>query len=120
VPIVADGADDYGPQYESLPRCPQFKQIGEFRGPFDLGLVPIGAYHPRAVFSAVHSNPFDSVEIFQDTKCVRAMGIHWGTWALTMEQVLDPPKLLREALRRKGIPETGVFDVCDIGESREF
>ncbi|GJN73641.1 NAPE-hydrolyzing phospholipase D [Purpureocillium lilacinum] len=120
VPRLPRGVDDYGPEYEALPRCPQFKQIGELRGPFDLGLIPIGAYYPRAAFSAMHANPFDSVEIFRDTRCQRAMGIHWGTWALTMEEVLEPPRVLREALKRRGLPETGVFDVCDIGESREF
>ncbi|TFA97659.1 N-acyl-phosphatidylethanolamine-hydrolyzing phospholipase D [Trichoderma ghanense] len=120
VPRVPAGVDDYGPEYESLPRCPQFKHIGQHRGPFDLGLIPIGAYFPRVAFSAMHANPFDSVEIFQDTRCRRAMGIHWGTWALTMEDVLEPPRQLREALRRKGIPEEGVFDVCDIGQSKEF
>lgn len=120
VPRVPKTADDYGPDYEALPRCPQFSQIGEHRGPFDLGLIPIGAYHPRAAFSRMHANPFDAVEIFCDTKCARAMGIHWGTWALTMEEVLEPPVLLQEALKKKGIPETGAFDVCDIGESREF
>ena len=70
--------------------------------------------------SPMHANPFDSVEIFKDTKCKRAMGIHWGTWALTIEDVLEPPVLLKEALKKSGIAETGVFDVCDIGESREF
>lgn len=120
VPHLPAGVDDYGPEYESLPRCPQFKQIGELRGPFDLGLIPIGAYYPRVAFSAMHANPFDSVEIFVDTQCERAMGIHWGTWALTMEEVLEPPQLLKQALARKGIAETGVFEVCDIGESREF
>ncbi|KAJ6438966.1 Tryptophan 2-halogenase [Purpureocillium lavendulum] len=120
VPRLPRGVDDWGAEYEALPRCPQFKQIGDLRGPFDLGLIPIGAYYPRAAFSAMHANPFDSVEIFRDTRCARAMGIHWGTWALTMEEVLEPPRVLREALKRRGLPETGVFDVCDIGESREF
>jgi L-ascorbate metabolism protein UlaG (beta-lactamase superfamily) len=68
----------------------------------------------------MHANPFDSVNIFADTKCKHALGIHWGTWVLTEEDVLEPPKLLKEALKKKGIPETGVFDICDIGESREF
>ncbi|KAL2114238.1 hypothetical protein VUR80DRAFT_10025 [Thermomyces stellatus] len=120
VPRIPESVDDYGPEYESLPRCPQFKQIGELRGPFDLGLIPIGAYYPRHPFSRMHSNPFDAVEIFSDTRCNRAMGIHWGTWALTMEEVFEPPMLLKAALKRKGLPETGTFDVCDIGESREF
>ncbi|KAF6805324.1 N-acyl-phosphatidylethanolamine-hydrolyzing phospholipase D [Colletotrichum sojae] len=120
VPYVPPNVDDYGQDFAALPVCPQFKQIGEFRGPFDLGLIPIGAYYPRVAFSPMHANPFDSVEIFQDTKCQHAMGIHWGTWALTMEEVLEPPRLLRQAMKRKGLPETGVFDVCDIGESKEF
>lgn len=70
--------------------------------------------------SPMHANPFDSVNIFIDTKCKRALGIHWGTWVLTEEDVLEPPKLLKEALKWKNLPETGVFDVCDIGESREI
>jgi N-acyl-phosphatidylethanolamine-hydrolysing phospholipase D len=120
VPEVPKGVDDYGEEFKALPHCPAFKQIGDLRGPFDLGLIPIGAYSPRDVMSPMHTNPFDSVNIFVDTKCKRAMGIHWGTWVLTTEDVLEPPALLRQALNRKGLPEIGVFDVCDIGESRDF
>lgn len=46
--------------------------------------------------------------------------MHWGTWVLTEEDVMDPPKKLKDALRAKEIPEEGVFDICDVGESREF
>ncbi|CZT43023.1 probable FMP30 Found in Mitochondrial Proteome [Rhynchosporium secalis] len=120
VPELEKGVDDYGPDYADLPHCPAFAQIGSLRGPFDLGLIPIGAYDPRCIMSSMHANPFDSVNIFLDTKCKRAMGIHWGTWVLTSEDVLEPPILLRQAMKWKGLPETGVFDVCDIGESREF
>lgn len=45
--------------------------------------------------------------------------MHWGTWVLTEEDVMEPPKKLKEALVWKGV-EPGRFDVCDIGESREF
>ncbi|KAL2153481.1 hypothetical protein VTH82DRAFT_4636 [Thermothelomyces myriococcoides] len=120
VPKLPVHVDDYGPEYDSLPRCPQFRQIGALRGPFDLGLIPIGAYKPRWMWSWMHANPYDAVEIFKETRCKRAMGIHWGTWVLTVEDVDEPPKLLKQALKASGIPETGVFDVCAIGESREF
>ncbi|RDW66178.1 metallo-hydrolase [Coleophoma cylindrospora] len=120
VPKLPEGVDDYGEEYKDLPFCPAFKQIGDLRGPFDLGLIPIGAYDPRDIMSTMHANPFDSVNIFIDTKCKKAMGIHWGTWVLTTEEVLEPPKLLKKAMKWKNLPETGVFDVCDIGESREF
>jgi L-ascorbate metabolism protein UlaG (beta-lactamase superfamily) len=68
----------------------------------------------------MHADPHDAVNIFKDTNCRRALGMHWGTWVLTEEPVLDPPKRLKEALKRNDIAETGVFDVVDIGESREF
>lgn len=119
VPELPKGVDDYGPEH-NYPRCPAFKEIGELRGPFDLGMIPIGAYDPRWIMSPMHANPFDSVNIFKDTKCQRAMGIHWGTWVLTEEDVLEPPQLLKKALTASGLAETGVFDVCEIGESREF
>lgn len=47
VPQLPVGVDDYGEKFKDLPVCPAFKQIGELRGPFDLGLIPIGAYSPR-------------------------------------------------------------------------
>ena len=85
-----------------------------------MGLIPIGAYDPPFIMSAMHANPFDSVDIFKDTKCRQALSTHWGTWVLTEEDVLEPPRLLKRALAKNGISEEGVFDACDIGESREF
>lgn len=76
VPELPKDVDDYGTEH-NYPHCPAFKQIGDFRGPFDLGLIPIGAYDPRWIMSPMHANPFDSVNIFKDTRCKRAMGIHW-------------------------------------------
>ncbi|KAI9729431.1 MAG: hypothetical protein M1834_006812 [Cirrosporium novae-zelandiae] len=108
------------PQPSDLPTCPAFCSIGANRGPFDLGLIPIGAYEPRYIFSPMHADPFDAVDIFLDTKCKRAMAIHWGTWVLTEEEVLEPPRLLKEALKAKDIKAEGVFDVCDIGQSTLF
>ncbi len=115
-----EGEDYDCEAFAALPSCPQFRRIGERAGPFDLGLIPIGAYAPRHLFSCVHANPADAVEILRDTRCRRAMAIHWGTWVLTAEDVREPPRLLRAALARRGLPETGLFDVCDAGESREF
>ncbi|KAL2432189.1 Metal-dependent hydrolase lscR [Exophiala dermatitidis] len=120
VPKESEGKDDWAEEFASLPCCPAFKDIGRLRGPFDLGLIPIGAYMPRWIMSPMHADPRDAVEIFRDTKCKKALGMHWGTWVLTEEDVLEPPKLLRKGLAHHGLPETGVFDVCDIGDSREF
>jgi L-ascorbate metabolism protein UlaG (beta-lactamase superfamily) len=119
IPELPEGEDENDPKY-NFPVCPAFKQIGEFRGPFDLGLIPIGAYAPRHMFSSMHIDPHEAVHIFQETKCKKALGMHWGTWVLTEEDVLEPPEKLKTALKKFGLPEKGVFDVLDIGESREF
>ncbi|KAG0129320.1 putative Zn-dependent hydrolase/oxidoreductase family protein [Tuber indicum] len=119
-PDLPKSVDDYGEEFRDLPVCPAFKQIGELRGPFDVGLIPIGAYVPRGVMSPMHANPFDAVRIFVDTKCNKALGIHWGTFVLTDEPVLEPPRLLKEALGKEGIEKEGVFDVLNIGETREY
>ncbi|KAL6152142.1 hypothetical protein ACJBU6_09024 [Exserohilum turcicum] len=118
---IPETEDDYAPAHAHLPTCPAFAQIGKHRGPFDLGLIPIGAYEPRWMFSNVHANPKDAVNIFADTKCKRALGMHWGTWVLTEEEVLAPPRELKDACKWKGVTEgKHGFDVCEIGESREF
>lgn len=119
MPSLPAGTDDYGPEFAHLPVCPAFAQIGSLRGPFDLGLIPIGAYEPRWVMSPMHANPKDSVNIFLETKCKKAIGMHWGTWVLTEEDVMEPPKKLTEALKEKEV-EASRFAVVDIGESREF
>ena len=120
VPEMPASEWDYSEKHSDLPHCPAFAEIGELRGPFDLGLIPIGAYDPRWIMSPMHANPYDSVNIFKDTRCEKALGMHWGTWVLTTEEVLQPPKMLKEALKWKGFEEDGVFGVIDIGESKEY
>ncbi|KAI9008444.1 beta-lactamase superfamily domain-containing protein [Phycomyces nitens] len=53
---------------ETLPHCPSFKEIGEKIGPFDVALIPIGAYSPRWFMSPVHCSPEDAVRLHQDIK----------------------------------------------------
>ncbi|KAI5793042.1 beta-lactamase superfamily domain-containing protein [Geopyxis carbonaria] len=120
VPKESEGLDDYGEEFKDLPVCPAFKQIGKLRGPFDLGLLPIGAYVPRWVMSPMHANPKDAVNIFVETECKKALGMHWGTFVLTDENVMEPPQKLKEAMVEKGLDATGVFDVIDIGASKVY
>ncbi|BFZ65165.1 hypothetical protein YB2330_006328 [Saitoella coloradoensis] len=100
-PVVVDG-----------PTCPAFRQIGRHRGPFDLALIPIGAYEPRYLMSPIHLSPEDAVEVFRDLRARRAVGMHWGVWVLTSESVMEPVGRLREAM--EGVE--GDFGVLGIGE----
>lgn len=103
-------------QEDSLPTCPAFKEIGEALGPFDVSLIPIGAYLPRSVMSTVHLAPQDSVLVHRQVKSKRSYGIHWGSFRLTPEDVNEPPKLLAEEAKRQGI-DPNEFATVQIGES---
>ncbi|GAO47639.1 Metallo-hydrolase/oxidoreductase [Saitoella complicata NRRL Y-17804] len=99
-------------KFQSLPTCPAFREIGNHRGPFDLALIPVGAYDPRYLMSPVHCSPEDAVEVFRDVRARKAVGMHWGAWVLTSEEVMEPVGRLREAMR--GVE--GEFGVVGIGE----
>ncbi|KAK9459748.1 beta-lactamase superfamily domain-containing protein [Lipomyces oligophaga] len=117
VPKLNPDQDDYA---IDMPSCPAFKEIGKFRGPFDLALLPIGAYSPRHIMSRVHSNPMDSVNIFKDVQAKRAIAMHYGTFVLTDEPLPEPVVKLKDALRLSGIAETGIFDAIKVGQSVEI
>jgi N-acyl-phosphatidylethanolamine-hydrolysing phospholipase D len=98
--------------------CAGFSEIGGRYGPIDFGMIPIGAYLPRRIMRAMHMNPAEAVQAFLDTRCRRAMAMHWGTFKLTDEPMGEPPLLLERALLEHGIP-AGTFKVSEIGSPWE-
>jgi L-ascorbate metabolism protein UlaG (beta-lactamase superfamily) len=93
-----------------------FEEIGHVAGPFDLALLPIGAYEPRWFMSQVHMNPEESVRAFQAVRCRQALAMHFGTFKLTSEAIDEPARALRQALAAAGIPEED-FAVPGCGET---
>ena len=67
-----------------------FKVIAERLGPVDLALVPIGAYDPRWFMKNAHMNPEEALQVVEDLGVKRAIGMHWGTFALTDEPMGEP------------------------------
>ena len=63
--------------------------------------------------SSSHVNPEDAIRIMQDLGAEHSYGMHWGTFTLTAEDTLDPPKRLKKAIRQKNINN---FDVLTPGE----
>ena len=93
---------------------PEFKIIGQKLGPFNLGLVPIGAYQPRALMRAVHTDPEEAVAIGEDIGALRLIGMHWGTIRLTTEPMMEPKARFLQAA--SNIPR----QTLRIGESVAF
>ena len=55
---------------------------------------------------AAHMSPEDAVRAFQDIGAKYALGIHWGTFKLTLEPLQEPPLRLTAALEKAGIEAT--------------
>ncbi len=92
-----------------------FKEIGERSGPVDLGLIPIGAYDPRSFMKTYHVDPDEAVMIHRDIGARQSIGMHWGTFPLTAEEPMEPPRRLEAARAREGMPEDE-FRAVDVGQ----
>jgi N-acyl-phosphatidylethanolamine-hydrolysing phospholipase D len=103
---------------------PEFARIGERFGPFVVSAIPIGAYEPRWFMQPVHVNPDDALTAFRALHAHHGVarnavmvGIHWGTFRLTDEPILEPPRLTRDAWKRAMLPDGNLWILAH-GETR--
>ncbi|WP_205521393.1 MBL fold metallo-hydrolase [Phaeobacter sp. LSS9] len=95
---------------------PVFDEIGKRAGPFDLALVAIGAYEPRKLMKGAHVTPEEAVELAMKVGARAAIGMHWGTIALTPENPFEAPIKFRKAAEKLGLGAKKAV-VMKIGET---
>lgn len=99
---------------------PEFGEIARIAGPFDLAILPVGAYEPRWFMRSVHMNPADALvalEALGGAGRVRMAPGHWGTFRLTDEPMDEPPRVLREQWKAAGLPAEQLW-MLDHGGTR--
>jgi N-acyl-phosphatidylethanolamine-hydrolysing phospholipase D len=96
---------------------PVFQEVGRQQAPFDLALLPIGAYEPRLLMQGSHATPEEALQIARDLRARRLVGMHWGTIRLTDEPPFEPPVRFRAAAAAAGYGEDDAW-VMRIGETR--
>ena len=96
-----------------------FSQIGARLGAPALALLPIGAYEPRWFMKDIHMNPDEAVQAHLDLGAVRSLGMHLGTFQLTLEGIDAPVTALRDALRERRVLGEH-FRAPEFGESIVF
>ena len=81
-----------------------YKDLGNKYGPIDLTFVNIGAYDFRPMFekSIYHANPEEALNIGQDLKSKKVLGMHWGTTILSLEDPFEPPVRFKKATNKYG------------------
>jgi len=79
-----------------------YKDLGEKYGPIDLTFINIGAYDFRPMFekSIYHANPEEALNIAQDLKSKKVLGMHWGTAILSLEDPFEPPVRFKNATNK--------------------
>ena len=81
-----------------------YKVLGEKYGPIDLTFINIGAYDFRPMFekSVYHTNPEEALNIAQDLKSKKVIGMHWGTVVLSLEPIMEPPIRFKDNAEKYG------------------
>ncbi|MFN2564841.1 MAG: MBL fold metallo-hydrolase [Gemmatimonadaceae bacterium] len=105
---------------------PEFATIAERYGPFDLVLLPVGAYEPRWFMGRVHMNPEDALKAYRDLRGPYAdvpaptlLAIHWGTFRLTDEPAEEPPERVKRLWREARLSDDTLW-VMKHGETRRI
>ena len=95
-----------------------YKDLGNKYGPIDLTFVNIGAYDFRPMFekSIYHANPEEALNIGQDLKSKKVLGMHWGTVILSLEDPFEPPIRFKNAASKYGyhIDDAILFKIGEV------
>jgi N-acyl-phosphatidylethanolamine-hydrolysing phospholipase D len=87
-------------------------------GPWDVAAIPIGAYEPRSFMKDNHINVEEAVSMKDAVQAKSAVPIHWESFSLTSEPVLEPRENLVEIIA--GRPDAKTFVPWLIGETKQF
>ena len=62
-----------------------------------------------------HVDPEEAVQIHKDVSSAYSVGVHWGTFMMSDEHYLDPPRLFEEARIKHGLRQ-GTCITTRLGE----
>ena len=96
---------------------PHFAEIKTRLGAPALALLPIGAYEPRWFMEPVHLNPDEAVRAHLALGARESIGMHFGTFQLTNEDIDEPLAALAAARTAQGVGAEH-FSVLGFGETR--
>jgi L-ascorbate metabolism protein UlaG (beta-lactamase superfamily) len=104
-----------------------YKELGDKYGPIDLTFINIGAYnfYPISLYkdkSAYHTNPEEALSIGRDLKSKKIIGMHWGTFVLSLEPIMEPPIRFKASAEKYGFKEddTIVFKIGQISKLKDI
>ena len=98
-----------------------YKDIGNKYGPIDLTFINIGAYNfypimPYRDKSVYHTNPEEALEVAKNLKSKKVIGMHWGTFVLSLEPIMEPPIRFKKNAEKYGFKkeDTIIFKIGEV------
>jgi len=94
-----------------------YKDLGEKYGPIDITMINIGAYNFKPMFdkSIYHTTPEEALNVAKDLKSKKVIGMHWGTFVLSLEPIMEPPARFKDNAEKYGFRKEDVI-IFKIGE----
>ena len=98
-----------------------YKELGEKYGPIDLTMINIGAYNFKPMFdkSIYHTTPEEALNVAQDLKSKKVIGMHWGTFVLSLEPIMEPPVRFKDSAEKYGFKKDDAI-IFKIGEFKDL
>lgn len=93
-PVYFAGDTGFGVEFQQI-----YKRFGQMR----FSMLPIGAFIPNSMMAHVHLSPCEAVEAHKILNSQYSIGIHWGTFRLADDGLMDPENELKESLIKEGI-----------------
>lgn len=100
--VVHAGDTGYGPF---------LARIGARFDDVAVAVLPVGAYAPRRLLRGVHMDPAEAVRAAADLGAARMVPVHWGTFVLSGEPVLEPLERTRAEWARSGQDRADLWDL---------
>jgi N-acyl-phosphatidylethanolamine-hydrolysing phospholipase D len=98
-----------------------YKELGEKYGPIDLTMINIGAYNFKPMFDKTiyHTTPEEALNVAKDLKSKKILGMHWGTFVLSLEPIMEPPVRFKDNAENYGFKREDAI-TFNIGEVKSL
>ena len=98
-----------------------YKDLGKKYGPIDITIINIGAYDFKPMFdkSIYHTTPEEALNVAQDLKSKKVIGMHWGTFVLSLEPIMEPPKRFKDNAEKFGFEKEDAI-IFKVGEFKKI
>ncbi len=104
-----------------------YEFLGKKYGPVDLTIINIGAYNfypimPYKDKSIYHTNPEEALSIGKDLGSKKILGMHWGTFVLSLEPIMEPPIRFKKNAEKYGFKKEDalIFKIGQISPIKDI